>query len=75
MDGGVAVFDQSMQLSGNAAVSRLEAFFGALVGVMTISFGVMYFKADCPTAEVLAGVAIPRMQYALNCSQCHSCVA
>ena len=44
-------------------VRKLEAFFGMLVGIMTISFGVMYVKADVPADEVLTGVLLPRLSY------------
>ena len=48
-------------------VRKLEAFFGLLVGTMTIAFGVMYHRAECPTGEVLLGTALPRIQYAPAC--------
>jgi natural resistance-associated macrophage protein 2 len=41
---------------------KLEAFFGVLVATMTASFGVMYVKAKCPTADVLLGVLLPKMR-------------
>ena len=37
-------------------VRLLEAVFGGLIGVMAISFGVMYFWAAVPTGTVLEGV-------------------
>lgn len=43
-------------------VRKLEAFFGVLVATMTVSFGVMYSKAHCPTGEVLLGTLLPRIQ-------------
>lgn len=36
-------------------VRLLEAVFGGLIGVMAISFGVMYFWAAVPTGTVLEG--------------------
>lgn len=36
----------------------LEAVFGGLIGIMAVSFGVMYFWADVPTSEVLEGEQI-----------------
>ena len=36
-------------------VRLLEAVFGGLIGVMAISFGVMYFWAQVPTGTVLEG--------------------
>jgi NRAMP (natural resistance-associated macrophage protein)-like metal ion transporter len=46
-------------------VRKLEAFFGVLVATMTVSFGVMYSKAHCPTGEVLLGTVLPRIKCAL----------
>lgn len=43
-------------------VRKLEAFFGTLVAIMTVSFGVMYFKAECPTDEVVVGTILPRIR-------------
>lgn len=45
-------------------VRKLEAFFATLVAVMTLSFGVMYFKAECPTHEVILGTVLPRIRCA-----------
>jgi Mn2+/Fe2+ NRAMP family transporter len=42
-------------------VRKLETFFGVLVATMTVSFGVMYSKAHCPTGEVLLGTVLPRI--------------
>lgn len=43
---------------------KLEAFFAVLVATMTVSFGVMYVQADCPTGEVLLGALVPRIRRA-----------
>jgi natural resistance-associated macrophage protein 2 len=43
-------------------VRKLEACFGILVATMTVSFGVMYFIADCPTDQVLLGTILPRIK-------------
>eukprot|EP00892_Ulva_mutabilis_P003688 jgi/Ulvmu1/1691/UM116_0002.1 len=45
-------------------VRKLEAFFATLVAIMTVSFGVMYFKAECPTDEVIIGTVVPRIRWA-----------
>lgn len=47
-------------------VRKLEAFFGILVGTMTVSFGVMYLMADCPTEQVVVGTILPRIRCALQ---------
>lgn len=36
-------------------VRLLEAVFAGLIGTMAVSFGVMYFLAGVPTAQVLEG--------------------
>ena len=45
-------------------VRKLEAFFGALVATMTVSFGVMYVRAGCDSSAVLLGTAVPRIKCA-----------
>lgn len=45
-------------------VRKLEAFFASLVAVMTISFGIMFFWAECPTNEVVLGTVLPRIRCA-----------
>ena len=47
-------------------VRKLEAFFGILVATMTVSFGVMYFMAECPTEQVIVGTLLPSMRCALQ---------
>ena len=42
-------------------VRLLEAVFGGLIGVMAISFGVMYFWAEVPTGTVLEGKSPARI--------------
>lgn len=46
-------------------IRKLEAFFAVMIGVMTISFGVMYVQSGAPTGEVILGVVLPRVEYAL----------
>ena len=59
-------------------VRLLEAVFGGLIGVMAISFGVMYFWAQVPTGTVLEGelsamnVIICAHSYARTLKKCHS---
>jgi natural resistance-associated macrophage protein len=40
-------------------VRHLEALFAVLIGVMALSFGVMYVLADVPTLQVLEGAVFP----------------
>ena len=54
-------------------VRKLEAFFAILVATMTVSFGVMYAQAGCPTGEVLLGVVVPRIRYAVKCAHWLHC--
>lgn len=39
----------------------LEGFFGAMVGVMVATFGVMYARAEVPVGEVVSGFTVPRL--------------
>ena len=56
----------------NTGVRKLEAFFGFLVSMMAITFGVEYFISDPNELHVLEGIVIPtlgpqgdRLQYLL----------
>ena len=42
-------------------VRQLELFFGILIAIMSIAFGVQYFDQLPPQGEVLAGSIIPRV--------------
>lgn len=59
-------------------VRLLEAVFGGLIGVMAISFGVMYFWAQVPTGTVLEGklatmnLIIRAHSYARILKRCYS---
>jgi NRAMP (natural resistance-associated macrophage protein)-like metal ion transporter len=44
-----------------AGVRKLEAFFGLLVTIMAVTFGVEYFISDPVELEVLKGVIIPSL--------------
>ncbi|GFR45519.1 hypothetical protein Agub_g6911, partial [Astrephomene gubernaculifera] len=39
----------------------LEGFFGGMVGLMVVAFGVMYGRADVPLGEVVRGFTVPRL--------------
>ncbi|GLC38536.1 hypothetical protein PLESTB_001736900 [Pleodorina starrii] len=39
----------------------LEGFFGVMVGIMVVAFGVMYGRADVPSGEVLRGFVLPQL--------------
>jgi NRAMP (natural resistance-associated macrophage protein)-like metal ion transporter len=42
-------------------VRWLEAFFQALVGIMALTFGALFFYADVPYAEVARGFLVPSL--------------
>eukprot|EP00884_Botryococcus_braunii_P012365 jgi/Botrbrau1/21129/Bobra.0061s0023.1 len=42
-------------------IRHLEAVFAVLISTMAASFGVMYFWAGVPTAEVIEGLLVPRL--------------
>ena len=39
-------------------IRNLEAFFGALIGVMSISFGYMYVEAGVNASDVAVGLLV-----------------
>eukprot|EP00891_Asterochloris_glomerata_P009403 jgi/Astpho2/9403/e_gw1.00145.48.1_t len=42
-------------------VRNLEALFGVLVGIMAISFGIMFVDAGVPAGQVVEGLVLPRL--------------
>jgi len=53
----------------------LEALFAVLIGLMAVSFGVMYVLAGVPTAKVLEGKALMRSDCPRSpraSSRCHA---
>ncbi|PNW83321.1 hypothetical protein CHLRE_05g248300v5 [Chlamydomonas reinhardtii] len=56
-----AVVSFSLLFIERLGIRVLEGFFGAMVGVMVVAFGVMYARADVPAGEVLRGFTVPSL--------------
>ncbi|KAG2430797.1 hypothetical protein HXX76_009773 [Chlamydomonas incerta] len=56
-----AVVSFSLLFIERLGIRVLEGFFGAMVGLMVASFGVMYARAGVPTAEVVRGFTVPSL--------------
>ncbi|KAG2491205.1 hypothetical protein HYH03_010415 [Edaphochlamys debaryana] len=56
-----AVGSFSLLFIERLGIRVLEGFFGGMVGLMVVTFGVMYARAGVPTGEVIRGFTIPQL--------------
>lgn len=64
-----AVDSFAILLVERLGIRILEAVFGGLISVMSVSFGVMYFWAEVPTGRVLHGemLSLPCSKQWMSC--------